>query len=857
MKKILLSIFTAALSIGAANAQLDINAFATPITTDFTGFDGSGFDATPAAGQLSSNVWAVTGLSDGDLAFGATNTTGDYARGASAGGVTSGGVYSFDNGTGASFGVQPTGSDYSPGTITMRMVNNTGAIITDLVVSYDISVLNNGDRANSWNFSNSADDITYSPQNTVDFTSPEALDAAPAWSSTNRSITLTGVNIAAGANYYIRWSSDDVSGSGSRDEIALDNISITAQGSTGPFISATPNSLSGFTQFVGTPSNEQSFTVDASNLTADITVTAPTDYEVSTASGSGFGPSVTIPFGTGTVSMIPVYVRLNGTVANPSVTGNIVLSSTGAIDENVAVSGQILTPTPFVNVTPSNLSGFYHIVGTPSTEQTFSAEGANLTADLVLTAPTDYEISTTSGAGFSSTVTLPFGSGTVSPTTIYTRLNGAAANANADGFIVATSAGAVNDTVAVSGTIDEYVLSTIASVSNEDPNGLAQSAGQLVELRGTVHCLDFDDNVGYKVTLIDNSGAGIQMFSFSDVSNYTSPVEGDSLIVLGTIGQFNGLTQVQPDSILVAATAQPVVTPTIVTVLDESTESQVITLNGLTFVTPTATWATGNVDVTDGTTTFQLRIEAATGIAGNAAPSGSFSVTGIGGQFDSSTPYTEGYQLFPCSLASIVEDCTDDYVTLTETECEFYFFGGQTLTVSGTYVDTIPNSSGCDSIITLNLTIPVIDVTIDNQDPTLISNQASATYQWIDCATDAIITNANLQDYLATANGSYKVAVTVDGCTDTSACEIVATAALNENTILDEVSVYPNPFNDQLTITSNSQMTYEVLDINGRLVVAKAVINAIETISTTNWTNGVYFLRFNSGSESATLRIVK
>jgi hypothetical protein len=43
--------------------------------------------------------------------------------------------------------------------------------------------------------------------------------------------------------------------------------------------------------------------------------------------------------------------------------------------------------------------------------------------------------------------------------------------------------------------------------------------------------------------------------------------------------------------------------------------------------------------------------------------------------------------------------------TVNKSACGSFSFGGNALTVSGTYLDTIPNTAGCDSVITLNLTI--------------------------------------------------------------------------------------------------------------------------------------------------------
>jgi hypothetical protein len=43
--------------------------------------------------------------------------------------------------------------------------------------------------------------------------------------------------------------------------------------------------------------------------------------------------------------------------------------------------------------------------------------------------------------------------------------------------------------------------------------------------------------------------------------------------------------------------------------------------------------------------------------------------------------------------------------TLTETALDSYTLNGQTYTQSGTYSQVIPNAAGCDSTITLNLTL--------------------------------------------------------------------------------------------------------------------------------------------------------
>ena len=82
---------------------------------NFTGFTAAGFAPTPGAGQLDSDVWIVTGLSDNPApAFGATPTSLDFARGVFAGDPASAGVYA-SAGTTPTFGTalfyQPTGTE--------------------------------------------------------------------------------------------------------------------------------------------------------------------------------------------------------------------------------------------------------------------------------------------------------------------------------------------------------------------------------------------------------------------------------------------------------------------------------------------------------------------------------------------------------------------------------------------------------------------------------------------------------------------------------------------------------------------------------------------------------------------------
>ncbi|MEO1617273.1 MAG: hypothetical protein AAFV88_15595 [Planctomycetota bacterium] len=205
-------------------ADLVLTVVGTAATEDFDGFTGAGFSPTPTAGQLDSNTFRLLGMSDGDLGFGGTGTTGDYARGFSTGGVTTGGVYAFDVGGGnIAAGVQPGGSDFTPGSLTVRIRNDTGETLSGLDVSALGYYLNNEERAQRVTISGSFDDVNY--LDVFSYETPEASDAL-GW-QTEVIGERFNVPILNGQQFFLRIASDDLSGSGSRDELAIDALSIT------------------------------------------------------------------------------------------------------------------------------------------------------------------------------------------------------------------------------------------------------------------------------------------------------------------------------------------------------------------------------------------------------------------------------------------------------------------------------------------------------------------------------------------------------------------------------------------------------------------------------------------------------
>src|SRR4029079_14936832 len=84
------------------------------------------------AGRLDSNAWAVFGWDDGPLPFGGTQITPDaeFARIATTAPVSTPGIYSFGiTGAGRALGIQQGIADFDPGTLTLRVKNDSAQSI--------------------------------------------------------------------------------------------------------------------------------------------------------------------------------------------------------------------------------------------------------------------------------------------------------------------------------------------------------------------------------------------------------------------------------------------------------------------------------------------------------------------------------------------------------------------------------------------------------------------------------------------------------------------------------------------------------------------------------------------------------
>lgn len=197
-----------------------------------------------------------------------------------------------------------------------------------------------------------------------------------------------------------------------------------------------------------------------------------------------------------------------------------------------------------------------------------------------------------------------------------------------------------------------------------------------------------------------------------------------------------------------------------------------------------------------------------------------------------------------------------------QTACDsFTWIDGNTYTASNssaTYLLT--NAAGCDSTVTLDLNIIAIDTTVTVDGVTLTANAENAQYQWLDCDNAlAPIEGASGQSFTPSENGSYAVEITADGCTSISACQLVLSTGVLENTF-GVLRVHPNPTTGHVQVALGEvygQVDAVVRDARGCIVMERSATRTSMLQFEIAGDAGLYLLELRAGSSHAAVRLMK
>ena len=238
--------------------------------------------------------------------------------------------------------------------------------------------------------------------------------------------------------------------------------------------------------------------------------------------------------------------------------------------------------------------------------------------------------------------------------------------------------------------------------------------------------------------------------------------------------------------------------------------------------------------------------------------------------------------------------------TIEATICqgESYIFNGQTYTVTGQYTAALQTINGCDSIVTLNLTVTplqteTIDETICYGETFTYNGQTysqTGTYTTVvegedgACNTEVTINlvvrdaNADIDELVVLNNadlpytfmgneytdyGTYVVTVQDEyGCEQVYNLTIQHNSGLNavESNVL--VSVYPNPTIDNATLRVEGlteDATVVITDQTGRMISSeKLALGQTEmTINSASLAEGVYYIRIITSNSTRTEKLIR
>ncbi|OYZ51674.1 MAG: hypothetical protein B7Y15_04905 [Bacteroidetes bacterium 24-39-8] len=273
-------------------------------------------------------------------------------------------------------------------------------------------------------------------------------------------------------------------------------------------------------------------------------------YQVSSGGSILSGGTGTNSFNTPSISNTTNYYAL----ARNTTTGCIASSRT-------LVVANIIIPTPVITVS-GTLNSFNACIGSVSTEQSFSVSASNLVANLIINAATGYEISTSTGTGFTNTISISPVAGSVTSTNIFVRLTNLALN-TASGNIQLSSTNAVSVNIATG-------IATISALSNA---GII--AGANTVCAGTnSSTLSLSGNLGSILKWQSSADAGFG--TITDIAN-TSNTQLVSNLLTNTyyraIVQNGFCTQVISAPVLISVNPIPVFTPSIISSISTTATS--------------------------------------------------------------------------------------------------------------------------------------------------------------------------------------------------------------------------------------------------------------------------------------------
>lgn len=212
--------FMPVLTTALADTNVLLFASGRTVVESFNSFAGT-FESLPVWISVSTNGTQLVNSSDANIFLGV-----------STGNVNKGGCYAWDIGNNErAIGWQPTDGNFTPGYILSVLRNSGTTPVKEINIAFEIVFKNNGssNRSSYVSLEWSTDGTNFSSFSGMRFETPGQKNVNNVWEryQLNGRFVLEPP-IQSGKRLWIRWWTDDVGGSGTRDEIGIRNFKLKA-----------------------------------------------------------------------------------------------------------------------------------------------------------------------------------------------------------------------------------------------------------------------------------------------------------------------------------------------------------------------------------------------------------------------------------------------------------------------------------------------------------------------------------------------------------------------------------------------------------------------------------------------------
>ena len=198
------------------------------------------------------------------------------------------------------------------------------------------------------------------------------------------------------------------------------------------------------------------------------------------------------------------------------------------------------------------------------------------------------------------------------------------------------------------------------------------------------------------------------------------------------------------------------------------------------------------------------------------------------------------------------------YATLMDTACFSYSLNGFDYDSSGTYIQQLTNVAGCDSILTLELVVDTLHYQFGWDFVSLyFYNAPGATFEWLDCSQDTIIAGNTDSTFHPPYQSFYAGIISQDGCSDTTTCYQLF-VGVKDPQLTYPVHLFPNPSQGAFVLDLGGMPGPIQLEIHNTLgeLIYQAPYQQSEQLRI-DGPNGLYFVSVRNEEGSQSLKMLK